>query len=314
MPQSGYIYILINPTLNGLVKIGKTSKTPEERAKELSSATGVPTSFMVAYDEYFEDIDLAENQVHEVLKDMGHHVFPNKEFFDIPLKEAISVVKNTRENFKSNLNKNSELLDSWEDNCDNDENKSPYFDFLKEAKNYLFGLGDYIRDTEKAVEFFDKAAKLGSGEAYYQLGYIANFGIDVKINKRLALKFLEKGVENNYLKCYLLMAEIYSDLLQLDNSEKCINNYFKKLINLEKAERLEILEQYLNNQLENNREISLEKIKNYKQELIIYFEDNIQYSIKKLNEYKHPNEEFLIEFTKETLENNLFILELLKKL
>lgn len=314
MPQTGYIYILINPTLKGLVKIGKTSKTSEERAKELSSVTGVPTQFMVAYDEFFEDIDLAENHVHEVLKDMGHHVFPNKEFFDIPLKEAIAVIKNIRENFKSNINKNSELLDRQEENDDDDEDKSPYSDLLEEAKNYLFGLGDYIRDTEKAVEFFDKAADLGSGEAYYELGYIANYGIDVKIDKRLALKFLKNGVENNYLKCYLLMAEIYGDLMQPDNSEKCINKYFEKLKNLKDDDRLDLLEDYISNQLENNRNIDLEKIKDYSQELIIYYENAIQNSIKKLDEYKLSHNEGLIEWKKVTLEKNIVILDLLKKI
>lgn len=320
MPQSGYIYILINPTLNGLVKIGKTSKTPEERAKELSSATGVPTQFMVAYDEFFEDIDLAENHVHEVLKNMGHHIFPNKEFFDIPLKKAIEIIGNVKTEFlKNNHNKGEfiteEKLDDEEldDRYDYEQEKKPYHDLLVEAKNFFYGLGDYMRDIEKAVELFDKAADLGSGEASYELGYIVNYGIDVKINKRLALKFLQNGVENNYLRCYLLMAEIYFDIYQPDNSEKCINKYFEKLKNLEEADKLELLEEYLNNQLENNREINLGKIKDYKQELMIYFEDSVQYSIKRLEEHKLANDEIFMELEKERLEMKLVIIDLLKK-
>lgn len=319
MPQSGYIYILINPTLNGLVKIGKTSKTSEERAKELSSATGVPTQFMVAYDEFFEDIDIAENRVHEVLKNMGHHVFPNKEFFDIPLKKAIETIEKVKkELLNNNQNQNKlfteEVIEYDEDDEDYEDEKKPYHDLLVEAKNYFYGLGDYMRDIEKAVELFDKAADLGSGEASYQLGYIANYGIYVKINKRLALKFLQNGVENNYLRCYLLMAEIYFDLHQPDNSEKCINKYFEKLKNLEEADRLDLLEEYLSNQLENNREINLGKIKDYKRELMIYFEDSVQNSNKWLEKYKLINDEILIELQKETLEKNIAILELLKKI
>ena len=50
----GYVYILINQSYRygglrrKLLKIGQTSRNPEERAKELSS-TGVPTPFEVAY-------------------------------------------------------------------------------------------------------------------------------------------------------------------------------------------------------------------------------------------------------------------------
>ena len=63
-PTAGYVYVLINPSLNGIVKIGKTQNNPDERAKELSSATGVPTPFFVAYSSYFKDSNAAETFVH----------------------------------------------------------------------------------------------------------------------------------------------------------------------------------------------------------------------------------------------------------
>ena len=42
----GYVYILENASMPGLIKIGKTSRDSVERARELSSATGVPTGFL----------------------------------------------------------------------------------------------------------------------------------------------------------------------------------------------------------------------------------------------------------------------------
>jgi hypothetical protein len=39
----GYIYVLTNPNMPGLVKIGYTQRLPRERANELSRATGVPS-------------------------------------------------------------------------------------------------------------------------------------------------------------------------------------------------------------------------------------------------------------------------------
>ena len=53
--KQGYVYILINPSLKGLLKVGQTKKDPEERAKEISQGTGVPTPYIVAFKEEFND-------------------------------------------------------------------------------------------------------------------------------------------------------------------------------------------------------------------------------------------------------------------
>ena len=42
----GFIYILLNRAFqNDHYKIGMTTKTPDERAREISNATGVPRAF-----------------------------------------------------------------------------------------------------------------------------------------------------------------------------------------------------------------------------------------------------------------------------
>src|SRR6185369_11781349 len=42
MGGPGFVYALINPSMTGLVKVGRTERDPTGRAHELSSATGVP--------------------------------------------------------------------------------------------------------------------------------------------------------------------------------------------------------------------------------------------------------------------------------
>lgn len=79
--DSGYVYVLINPSLDGMVKIGKTTRSPEERAKELSQATGTPTPFVVVYKAYFNDCSKAEAYVHTMLEEQGYRVSSNREFF-----------------------------------------------------------------------------------------------------------------------------------------------------------------------------------------------------------------------------------------
>ena len=61
---SGYIYILSNPRMKGLLKIGLSTRAVKERIAELSSATGVPAPFEV--EAYFvsSDPEGHEQQIH----------------------------------------------------------------------------------------------------------------------------------------------------------------------------------------------------------------------------------------------------------
>ena len=70
----GFIYVLVNSSMPGLVKIGKTTRRPSDRVRELSGVTGVPTPFVVAYEEYFADCDEAETYLHSNLSNSGIRV------------------------------------------------------------------------------------------------------------------------------------------------------------------------------------------------------------------------------------------------
>ena len=65
MSAAGYVYILTNPALPGLLKIGKTTRTPQLRAAELSKPTGVPRPFEVAYALYVLDCHRVEKRAHQ---------------------------------------------------------------------------------------------------------------------------------------------------------------------------------------------------------------------------------------------------------
>lgn len=88
----GYIYILLNRAFqNDHYKIGMTTKTPEERARELSAATGVPRAFEVAYEQRVFDCEQAERLLHTRLR--RYRSAGNREFFQIPLKEAVRALE-----------------------------------------------------------------------------------------------------------------------------------------------------------------------------------------------------------------------------
>jgi hypothetical protein len=90
--ESGYVDVLVNPSMGNLVKIGKTTRNPRTRITELSFATGVPTPFTLAFDAYVEDCSQAETYVHARLEKDGYRVAANREFFNVDLSTAINVV------------------------------------------------------------------------------------------------------------------------------------------------------------------------------------------------------------------------------
>ena len=104
--SSGFIYILINPSLKeNLLKIGKTTRSPRERAANISQGTGIPTKYHVAYKNYVSNCDMAERMIHQRLKHC--RIRKSREFFKIPLEKAIKFIKDV----KSEIERNSETED-----------------------------------------------------------------------------------------------------------------------------------------------------------------------------------------------------------
>lgn len=87
---SGYIYLLTNPSMEGLVKIGKTNRNPRERAQELGSTTGVPTPFTLVFDVEVNDCAKAEEYAHAQLEQ--YRVSNRREFFEVPVNKAVKVL------------------------------------------------------------------------------------------------------------------------------------------------------------------------------------------------------------------------------
>jgi hypothetical protein len=90
--NQGYVYIAVNNSIQGMVKIGKTTRSPDERIKELSSATGVPTPFFLAHFVKVSDCTEAENYIHTRLESQGYRTSQYRPFFNVPLHEAIQLL------------------------------------------------------------------------------------------------------------------------------------------------------------------------------------------------------------------------------
>jgi hypothetical protein len=85
MDEQGYVYAMTNDAMPGLVKIGMTCDDPENRAKELSSATGVPFPFRVVVCKKVHFPKAKEAAIHELLSALGFRVNEKREFFNCAL-------------------------------------------------------------------------------------------------------------------------------------------------------------------------------------------------------------------------------------
>ena len=83
--EEGHVYCLVNDGMPGLVKIGMTHEDPEDRAKELSGATGVPYPFRVIVSKRVANPREKERAIHELLSALGFRVNEKREFFNCAL-------------------------------------------------------------------------------------------------------------------------------------------------------------------------------------------------------------------------------------
>ena len=89
--NQGYVYILSNPSLPGLVKIGQTSRSPEERARELSKNTSIPENFVVEFEIYTSNRVELEKDAHRQLS--NYRVNTRREFFRVELEKAAQLLR-----------------------------------------------------------------------------------------------------------------------------------------------------------------------------------------------------------------------------
>ena len=209
MVQSGFLYILLNQSLGKLLKIGKTTRSPDERAKELSAATGVPTAFFVAYQEAVSDCDAAERYVHALLGQKGFRVAENREFFDVPLKDAILALQEASQIFgvsaaPTNLN-TIDIVNSTDY-----ENKPAWEAVFDLAEDAYYGTNTTLINYKEALRFYKQAADLGARNAYARIAEMYRDGEGVKEKIDLAIEYYQRGVKAGDIMCLPRLAGIYS--------------------------------------------------------------------------------------------------------
>lgn len=88
MPE--IVYLLTNPTMPGLVKIGRTTDL-ESRLRSLSTHTGVPVPFECFYACQVENSTKVEKALHDAFGD--HRINPKREFFRLNPDRVVAILE-----------------------------------------------------------------------------------------------------------------------------------------------------------------------------------------------------------------------------
>ncbi len=84
--KEGIVYIISNPRMEGLIKIGMTRDSVEQRINNLSSVTGVPARFELRFAGRVDDCKKTENILHTAFK--KERINEKKEFFEMSYERA----------------------------------------------------------------------------------------------------------------------------------------------------------------------------------------------------------------------------------
>lgn len=97
-----YVYILVNPSIPGICKIGFTTTTVFDRVKQINSATGVITPWYPVFSYKCPNGRMLEQDIHSYLEDIGTRVSPNREGFVIDTDKAREIIERLGEKYKTN--------------------------------------------------------------------------------------------------------------------------------------------------------------------------------------------------------------------
>ncbi len=132
----GWIYIISNPDMPGLLKIGYTIRKPSDRATELGG-TGTPSDFIVEWSIRVTSPTAAEKAAHSKLRRFHH----NKEWFRCETDVAIDLVADAVQNFSTgDILERAKKLDNFHAQLNQmalEQCKASYEEYLKNEKDNI---------------------------------------------------------------------------------------------------------------------------------------------------------------------------------
>lgn len=222
--SQGVIYVLVNPSLEGLIKVGYTTRTIEERVKELSSSTSIPTPFIPIYWRRVSEVEHLEKRIHTQLKSYGFS--HGKEYFKVAppivIDLIISIIGEKSHDFSEHTEVDEQSLEEL-------------------ALDYFNGRNGLLRNKTKAIELLESAIALGSKSALWKLACISlNSKKPTKKERTSAYNRLFDSAEANQTTAYFCIALIYCSI------PKDGDIYFKAMTQYFESANSTVLDEIIN--------------------------------------------------------------------
>jgi hypothetical protein len=212
--EQGWVYVLINPSIPGLVKVGRTTRLPSTRVAELSHATGVATPFILVFEQAFDDCVTAERDIHAALDRCGIRVTANREFFRGATTEVVRLIL--------------QYANAIGDDSTCARRKSG-LELLDQGDRCLFGQDRSLQDLAEAVRCYQLAAARGSLLAFERLGVIiAQTRGALRGGRACATAYLKEGARRGNYYCYCELAAEAAEEGNLTNFTKAWDLFFSQ--------------------------------------------------------------------------------------
>jgi tetratricopeptide (TPR) repeat protein len=210
--RSGFVYVMTNPSMPGLVKVGMSSRNPALRVKDDDlTSTGVPTPYQVQYSALFDDMRQAEILAHQKLLQFHY----KKEFFKTDVATAIYAIESVGIPFIKHFSlpeaqkKSAELAElSRRQKIEEERRQRQKINNNLKRADELYSKAFYMHEEkskrEEAIELYSEVIHLNPEHAYAYInrGNLIFYKKDVKTwfhglkyYAKEALKDYEKFVE-----------------------------------------------------------------------------------------------------------------------
>jgi hypothetical protein len=212
---------MVNSSILGMAKVGRTTRPIAERLTELSAATGVPTPFVLAFEQEFADCALAEKAVHAELDRLGWRIMPNREFFRGSPGDIIRIIQAYAASDGGGAA--GAAPDRSRPAASRAEQAAR---LLARADSHLHGSGDTLQDTVEAARLYQAAASAGSLVAFERLAGLYARHPGGSGGRRRAIRLLKQGVQAGNCYCLAAMAALYAQEWHIANFIKAWDQFF----------------------------------------------------------------------------------------
>lgn len=304
--MTGHLYVLINPAFPDMVKIGQTSRDVATRCAELSSSTGVPTPFVVAFKKEVNSPEIFEKIIHYELQNRGYRFNQNREFFSIALDEAIEVILDVFSENRHLLSTNTDERDAFAD--EKYEEQDPFlFELWAEVKEMEESLQNVLFGFDQEQLKANRHARLRKLEYLYQQSFLKAFP-----------KYFDECIKDGnfeyanrvFLKAIEIKRESEENpgLFQSSVTEIMLA-IFQKFSSQSNGIEFEITDHLFAEFLPGLRQTSIATLANQTEELMSYYKEECSSFVSLINSYVQSNT--LSADDKEFLQESHFCIMLL---